>query len=144
MTHTAHAPTRKPTQRSARKKIATSAPVAVAELAEAACEVASPFEQQVEATGSLSRPMGGIAAQTRDRFVDDLQILFEAALISCSYASALKAKELIGKERGFFQPRKEQAPLANMDVLSTSDLEGLVENMAVSVPGKASKGHLAS
>lgn len=139
MTYTAHAPTRKPTQCSARKKVATSTPVAVAEMTEAACEVASPFEQQTEATGSLSRPMGGIAAQTRDRFVDDLQILFEAALISCSYASALKAKELIGKERGFFQPRKEQASLSNMDALSTSDLEGLVDNLAISSPGKKGK-----
>lgn len=58
---------------------------------------------------------------TREKFSSDLDMLFEAALVAGNFSAALKAKELIGKERGFFRDPKG-SPVWSLDTLSDDDL----------------------
>lgn len=45
----------------------------------------------------------------RTNFFSDLDVLFQAAMLAENYAAALKAKELLGKARGYFTPQKKNS-----------------------------------
>ena len=62
----------------------------------------------------------------RLKFAQDLDILFEAAMKARNFTAALKAKELIGKTKGFFAPKTPTKPTSQNDKESeTLNLEKL-------------------
>ena len=75
---------------------------------------------------SVSRLPGGLRKTDREKFSCDLDILFDAAFLAGNFAAALKAKELIGKERGFFKEVKKPHPFWDLGALSNDDLEKTV------------------
>lgn len=77
-----------------------------------------------------SRKVPQNSAQARGYFVQDLDLLFQACLLAGQYAAALKAKELIGKEGGFFAQDKKGALLPDLDKLSDAELQSLVDEVA--------------
>jgi hypothetical protein len=78
----------------------------------------SPNSKRAFMTGKQCALESGL---TREKFSSDLDMLFEAALVAGNFSAALKAKELIGKERGFFKDSKGP-PLWSLDTLSDDDL----------------------
>jgi len=74
---------------------------------------------------ALSQPLS-----VRDKFSRDLDVLFEAALLAGNFVAALKAKELIGKERGFFKPPSDKtAHTLDIEALSLKELDHMVANL---------------
>lgn len=62
----------------------------------------------------------------RLKFAQDLDVLFEAAMKARNFTAALKAKELIGKTKGFFAPKAPTKPTSQNDKESeTLNLEKL-------------------
>ena len=72
----------------------------------------------IRASGVHQSP---ITHSAREKFSYDLDMLFEAALVAVNFTAALRAKELIGKERGFFKD-PQHPPLWSLDSLSDDDL----------------------
>ena len=68
----------------------------------------------------------------RLKFAQDLDVLFEAAMKARNFTAALKAKELIGKTKGFFAPQTptkstsqndKESDTLNLEKLSVKALE---------------------
>ena len=75
------------------------------------------------------RPTSLPPSQTRlrQKFVEDLETLFCAALQKGNFAAALKAKELLGKEQGFLGKAHTKKPaLTDLSSLSDEVLEHLI------------------
>ncbi len=57
----------------------------------------------------------------RLKFVADLEKLFEIALEKENFTIALKAKELLGRERGYFRPPEKSTSLFQVDLKALDD-----------------------
>lgn len=68
-------------------------------------------------------------AKARERFVQDLEDLFQAAWEKGNFFAALRAKELLGKELGFLKTTKivKEFIDPSLDRLSDENLENLLE-----------------
>ncbi len=61
---------------------------------------------------------------TRTSIIKDLELIYKMAIASESFAVALKAKELLGREFGLFAPKKK--PKISLANLSEEDLQRLI------------------
>ncbi len=82
----------------------------------------APTKKNQRGPARIVKFSGGV----REKFSHDLDMLFQAALLAGNFAAALKAKELIGKEKGFFREAKASHPLWSLDTLSDQELEKAV------------------
>ncbi|MEB3701459.1 hypothetical protein Bealeia1_00521 [Candidatus Bealeia paramacronuclearis] len=72
--------------------------------------------------------------EIREKLLEDLEETYIRATEKGNYSAALKAKELIGKEMGFFEGGKKGAKITSlkeMDLktLSDQDLEQLISTL---------------
>ncbi len=60
----------------------------------------------------------------REKFIDDLELTFQAALAGKNFPAAVKAKELQAKELGFFDTESSKKP--SLKNLTAQDIQSLL------------------